>query len=106
MSTPDFKTRIDSLEAEVGHLEKKVWFKDMLSFGTMAIIIGVPVVIGVALYLIKPSIIKDKDDDGETMDSVSKSKFLKWTILFTLIGWAVVYFGMMYLKSKGYLKQN
>lgn len=106
MSTtqPQFSERIQSLQEHADQLEKKLWFKDMCSFGTLAAVAAVPVVVAIFLYVTKFRIIKKRDEDGEVMDSIDKGKFLKWTILLTIIGWIVVYGVSVYLKKKGILK--
>lgn len=102
MSTPEFKARIDNLSAEVDKLEKKVWFKDMCSMGMMAVIVAIPILIGSALYFLKPSFIMTTNDEDEKV--VSKSKFVKWTLVLTIIGWVIAYFVSNYLKKKNLLK--
>lgn len=87
MSSSDFRDKVRQLEAELTKAQNSINSESCIS-GTTILVTVSPIVIALALYLIRPWFVEEKDGDKSER---SLKKTVMWTVILTLVTWGCIY---------------
>lgn len=87
MSSLDFREKVKQLESELAKAQTSCAASSFIS-GTIILAVTAPIVVFLALYIIKPSFVEE-EDNGKTKRSIKK--VLMWTVAITMAAWGCIY---------------
>lgn len=83
----DFRDKVKQLEAELAKAQNSINSESCISGATILVTVS-PIVIALALYLIRPWFVEEKDGDKSER---SLKKTVMWTVILTLVTWGCIY---------------
>lgn len=81
--------KLNSFKETLDRIDKEITTQNSCISTLTIIAIAAPFVVWILLYLVKPSFVKNE------LDEKSTKKMITWTIIFTVVIWAVL-FGYSY----------